>query len=188
MSCILDIDGMCMEGSVIHASFGTTKYCSFFLRGIRCSNAECLYLHNMAAPEDCFTKNEMQTRQLEFYTKTHPTKKVESSVGRSLPRRHCPTVFGVANTDYSDLLGDQKPIFTQEGVIDMDSCARILATMIAREHIACLPCSSQLDPDFLLKADDFILSMRRSRPHWDRFDWSSSVFNKHKHIWYILYY
>ena len=162
LACILEMDGAGLGGSVIHASFGTTKYCSFFLRGVHCHNAECLYLHYMADPEDCFTKTEMQTRQLEFYTKTHPTKQEPSSVKRLLPKQRCPTVFGVTHTDYSDLLGDQKPIFTQEGVIDFDSCARTLAAMIAREHIACLSCSSQLDPDFLLKADDFILSDRKS--------------------------
>ena len=178
------MDGTGLGGSVIHASFGTTKYCSFFLRGVHCHNAECLYLHYMADPEDCFTKTEMQTRQLEFYTKTHPTKQEPSSVKRLLPKQRCPTVFGITHTDYSDLLGDQKPIFTQEGVIDFDSCARTLAAMIAREHIACLSCSSQLDPDFLLKADDFILSVRK-RSHWRRFDWSFHVYNKHNNgIWY----
>ena len=179
MACILEVSGMSLEGNTIHASFGTTKYCSFFLRGVHCNNAECLYLHCMADPEDCFTKNEMQTRQLEFYAKTHPAKKAASPTEKLLQKWRCPTVFGITHTDYSELLGDQKPVFTQEGVIDFDSCARTLATMIAQEHIACLSCSSQLDPDFLLKADDFILSMRK-RAHTNRFDWSFSVCNKHK--------
>ena len=176
------MDGRCLDGSVIHASFGTTKYCSFFLRGVRCTNAECLYLHRMADPEDCFTKSEMQARQLEFYTKTHPSK-TPSPAGRALRRRPCPTVFGVADTDYSDLLGDQKPIFTREGTIHFDSFARTLATMLAQEHIACLSSSSQLDSDFLLKADDFIRSMRKQSP-CNRFDWSFVVCNKHTQIWY----
>ncbi|KAK8820851.1 hypothetical protein WA556_005165, partial [Blastocystis sp. ATCC 50177/Nand II] len=72
LSCIMACDGCVMRGSQIRASFGTTKYCNFFLRGIRCTNTDCMYLHAMAAAEDCFTKREMQTRQAEFHARTHP--------------------------------------------------------------------------------------------------------------------
>ena len=70
--CIQAVDGCCLQGSQIRASFGTTKYCNYFLRGIRCTNTDCMYLHHMADTCDCFTKKEMQTRQTEFYAKTHP--------------------------------------------------------------------------------------------------------------------
>ena len=75
-------DGCVLKGSQIRfspsssltrrASFGTTKYCNFFLRGIHCTNTECMYLHALADEEDCFTKKEMQTKQMEFYARTHP--------------------------------------------------------------------------------------------------------------------
>lgn len=61
------------------ASFGTTKYCNFFLRGIQCTNSECMYLHYMAKEEDCFTKKEMQERQSEFYNRTHPNMAARST-------------------------------------------------------------------------------------------------------------
>lgn len=54
------------------ASYGTTKYCYAFVRGQKCNNPECLYLHRVAPPEDCFTKEEMSQRQQEFYQLTHP--------------------------------------------------------------------------------------------------------------------
>ena len=82
LSCIMACDGCVLRGSQIRfatwlslkcrASFGTTKYCNFFLRGSRCTNAECMYLHSLADEEDCFTKKEMQTKQAEFYARTHP--------------------------------------------------------------------------------------------------------------------
>ena len=73
LSCITAMDGVILQGSQIRASFGTTKYCNYFLRGIRCTNDDCMYLHELADPDDCFTKKEMQTRQAEFFAKTHPT-------------------------------------------------------------------------------------------------------------------
>ena len=48
------------------------KYCFAFIRGQKCSNPDCLYLHHLAPKEDCFTKEEMTTRQHEFYQLTHP--------------------------------------------------------------------------------------------------------------------
>lgn len=40
LACIHAVDGATLEGRLLRASFGTTKYCNFFLRGIVCSNAE----------------------------------------------------------------------------------------------------------------------------------------------------
>jgi CCR4-NOT transcription complex subunit 4 len=45
---ILAIDNLEIDGHVIKASFGTTKYCNFFLRNDECYNKECLYLHSFA--------------------------------------------------------------------------------------------------------------------------------------------
>ena len=58
--------------SFIRASYGTTKYCYNFIKGQKCNNPDCLFLHTKADKEDCFTKDEMVERQLEFYRLTHP--------------------------------------------------------------------------------------------------------------------
>ena len=47
-------------------------YCFAFVRGQKCNNPDCLYLHQLAPKEDCFTKEEMSQRQQEFYQLTHP--------------------------------------------------------------------------------------------------------------------
>ena len=75
-----------MKALIHRSSFGTTKYCNFFLRGIRCTNAECMYLHQMAEDGDCFTKKEMMVKQNEFFSKTHPchSDMTEVPMGESL--------------------------------------------------------------------------------------------------------
>jgi CCR4-NOT transcription complex subunit 4 len=37
----------CNAGKPVKATFGTTKYCNSFLKGVRCQNADCLYLHDI---------------------------------------------------------------------------------------------------------------------------------------------
>jgi len=60
LSCILALDGFYLENRNIRASYGTSKYCSAFIKNVRCNNPDCTYLHEMGAPEDTFTKQEIQ--------------------------------------------------------------------------------------------------------------------------------
>lgn len=60
MSCILALDGFYMDGRNVRSSYGTSKYCSAFIKNVRCNNPECTYLHNMGHIEDTFTKQEIQ--------------------------------------------------------------------------------------------------------------------------------
>jgi len=56
---IAAIDGTWLDTKLLRASFGTTKYCSYFLRGIQCVNPECMYLHEYGHDEDTFNKEEI---------------------------------------------------------------------------------------------------------------------------------
>jgi hypothetical protein len=49
-----------MDGRNVRSSYGTSKYCSAFIKNVRCNNPECTYLHNMGHIEDTFTKQEIQ--------------------------------------------------------------------------------------------------------------------------------
>lgn len=53
------IDGTVHDGRTLRASYGTTKYCTFFLRGISCQNGGCMYLHEAGEEADSFTKEQM---------------------------------------------------------------------------------------------------------------------------------
>lgn len=60
LACILALDGFFLENRNIRASYGTSKYCSAFIKNVRCNNPDCTYLHYMGEPEDNFTKQEIQ--------------------------------------------------------------------------------------------------------------------------------
>ncbi|KAG6818217.1 hypothetical protein H0H87_000122 [Tephrocybe sp. NHM501043] len=49
------------RGDVMRASYGTTKYCMAFLRGVSCSDHSCMNLHEWGDEKDCFTKEDLTT-------------------------------------------------------------------------------------------------------------------------------
>eukprot|EP01028_Stygiella_incarcerata_P004538 TRINITY_DN2000_c0_g1_i2.p1 TRINITY_DN2000_c0_g1~~TRINITY_DN2000_c0_g1_i2.p1 ORF type:complete len:415 (-),score=133.86 TRINITY_DN2000_c0_g1_i2:38-1282(-) len=66
------VDGAYLHDKCLRASFGTTKYCSYFLRGIPCTNPECMYLHKYGDDTDTFTKEDMLVREAAFQSSIHP--------------------------------------------------------------------------------------------------------------------
>ncbi|KAI6110132.1 hypothetical protein F5141DRAFT_1064176 [Pisolithus sp. B1] len=62
--CIATVDGTPSPGGgreVMRASYGTTKYCIAFLRGLACSDSTCMNLHEWGDEKDCFTKEDLTT-------------------------------------------------------------------------------------------------------------------------------
>ena len=62
--CIAAVDGTASPGGgneVMRASYGTTKYCMAFLRGVSCSDHSCMNLHEWGDEKDCFTKEDLTT-------------------------------------------------------------------------------------------------------------------------------
>lgn len=53
---ILAIDNIVFDEHTIRASFGTTKYCTYFLKNQECSNKDCLYLHCLSDDDDIINK------------------------------------------------------------------------------------------------------------------------------------
>lgn len=47
INCILSLDETYFDNKLIRVTFGTTKYCSFFLKNKECNNSECFYLHEI---------------------------------------------------------------------------------------------------------------------------------------------
>jgi len=60
LACVLALDGFYHDGRNVRASYGTSKYCSAFIKNVRCNNPDCTYLHHMGDAEDTFTKQEIQ--------------------------------------------------------------------------------------------------------------------------------
>ncbi|VDM01801.1 unnamed protein product [Schistocephalus solidus] len=60
MRAVLTLDQSVLHGRQLRVSLGTTKYCSQFLKGQKCSKHECMYLHDLGDPKASFTKEQMQ--------------------------------------------------------------------------------------------------------------------------------
>ena len=63
---ILALDNAVIDNHVFKASYGTTKYCSNFLRNTVCLNKDCLYLHSLANESDILSRNEMNSNKKIF--------------------------------------------------------------------------------------------------------------------------
>ncbi|XP_071722610.1 uncharacterized protein [Rutidosis leptorrhynchoides] len=85
--CIQSVHGFVLEGKSLKACFGTTKYCHAWLRNVPCTNADCLYLHEVGSHEDSFTKDEI----ISAYTRnrvqqiTGATNNLQRHAGSMLP-------------------------------------------------------------------------------------------------------
>lgn len=81
--CIDAVDGSQNGERTLRAQFGTTKYCSAYLRGETCNNRNCMFLHEPGEDNDSFTRqdlsmmNSIQTQQ--------PS---QSSTSRAAPPAH----------------------------------------------------------------------------------------------------
>lgn len=59
VDAVVDLDNAVFDERRLRASYGTTKYCSAYLRNVRCNNRACFYLHERGKPEDSFTVDEL---------------------------------------------------------------------------------------------------------------------------------
>ncbi|KAF9763947.1 CCR4-NOT transcription complex subunit 4 [Nosema granulosis] len=57
--CIQEVDESLLDGKILKCTYGTTKYCSFFLKGVPCQNNDCMYLHEFRPQCDLLHKDEM---------------------------------------------------------------------------------------------------------------------------------
>lgn len=55
--CISQLDGAFLDGKSVKAAYGTTKYCSSYLREQTCPNPNCMFLHEPSDEADLFQKS-----------------------------------------------------------------------------------------------------------------------------------
>ena len=53
---ILSADCSHIDGFLIKVSYGSTKYCTHFLRNVECLNKECLFYHYIVDEKDILSK------------------------------------------------------------------------------------------------------------------------------------
>ncbi|ONM20296.1 RNA binding (RRM/RBD/RNP motifs) family protein [Zea mays] len=90
--CIQAVHNFVLEGKVLRACFGTTKYCHAWLRNMACGNPDCLYLHDVGSQEDSFTKDEI----ISAYTRTRVPQ-----MASSVSQRRTGTVLPPPGDDFS---------------------------------------------------------------------------------------
>ena len=61
---ILSLDNIKIDNHIIKASFGTTKYCSFFLKGNICTNKECVFLHKLADENNIIKRGDLNSNRI----------------------------------------------------------------------------------------------------------------------------
>jgi CCR4-NOT transcription complex subunit 4 len=62
---ILALNNLMHAGQRIHASFGTTKYCTYFLKKIECPNVpDCYFLHCLDKENEIDERDNRPTREL----------------------------------------------------------------------------------------------------------------------------
>eukprot|EP00658_Telonema_sp_P-2_P003113 TRINITY_DN11145_c0_g1_i1.p1 TRINITY_DN11145_c0_g1~~TRINITY_DN11145_c0_g1_i1.p1 ORF type:complete len:466 (-),score=112.29 TRINITY_DN11145_c0_g1_i1:83-1480(-) len=77
LEAIRALDNTMHDGHVLRCSFGTTKYCNSFLRGMECTIPDCMYLHKIQENDDTYLRAQLSKGQdsrtrAEFHDKTHP--------------------------------------------------------------------------------------------------------------------
>ena len=60
-TCIAAVDGSQNGDRVLRAQYGTTKYCSAYLRNEQCNNRECMFLHETGDDNDSFSRQDLSS-------------------------------------------------------------------------------------------------------------------------------
>ncbi|KAJ1352291.1 hypothetical protein KIN20_008592 [Parelaphostrongylus tenuis] len=71
-----------LDGRIVKASLGTTKYCSSFLRSQKCFKPDCMYLHEIADSDISFTKEDMHMGKHAEYER----KLLDTLIVRTVPQ------------------------------------------------------------------------------------------------------
>lgn len=72
-TCINAVDGSANGDRVLRAQYGTTKYCSSFLRNEQCNNRNCTFLHETGEDSESYTRSDLSSMNtLSSQRSNHP--------------------------------------------------------------------------------------------------------------------
>lgn len=93
LKAIVGVNNAALDGRLVKASLGTTKYCSSFLRSQLCYKPECMYLHEIADSDISFTKDDMHMgKHAEYEKRLIDTVLAPKSTQFSIPHTPVATV------------------------------------------------------------------------------------------------
>jgi len=105
---ILSLDNTKIDNHVIRASFGTTKYCSYYLKGIECNNKECLFLHKKADENDIIKRGDLTSNKIIFAKQHEYAEKIADIYNPEVKKKimkikRAKTIFPSPDTIYKNL-------------------------------------------------------------------------------------
>ena len=105
---ILSLDNIKIDNHVIRASFGTTKYCSYYLKGIECNNKDCLFLHKKADENDIIKRGDLTSNKIIFAKQHEYAEKIADIYNPEVKKKimkvkRAKTIFPSPDTIYKNL-------------------------------------------------------------------------------------
>ena len=111
---ILSLDNTKIDNHLIRASFGTTKYCSYYLKGIECSNKECLFLHKKADENDIIKRGDLTSNKIIFAKQHNYAEKIADIYNPEVKKKIMgmkkgkATIFPSPDSIYKNLEGNNR--------------------------------------------------------------------------------
>ena len=111
---ILSLDDNIIDNHLIRASFGTTKYCSYFLKGIECNNKECLFLHKWAGENDIIKRGDLNSNKAIFNQQHNYAKKIADIFNPEVKKRIMASKKGKTVFPSPDIIYRTNPLMEPE--------------------------------------------------------------------------
>ncbi|KAF7732829.1 transcriptional repressor proteinral negative regulator of transcription subunit 4 [Apophysomyces ossiformis] len=83
---VAGLNGSTHDGKLVRASYGTTKYCTYYLRHMACPNPNCMYLHEPGDDVDSYNKeNPTVGKHPSTSTQAYPNKRQAAASTATAP-------------------------------------------------------------------------------------------------------
>ncbi|KAF3238886.1 transcriptional repressor proteinral negative regulator of transcription subunit 4 [Orbilia oligospora] len=86
--CIAAVDGSQNGDRILRATYGTTKYCSAYLRNEHCPNKNCMFLHEQGEEVDSFTRQDLSSFNAQSSQRAAPSTSTSQSSQSTAPSHH----------------------------------------------------------------------------------------------------
>ncbi|KAK6536635.1 transcriptional repressor general negative regulator of transcription subunit 4 [Arthrobotrys megalospora] len=83
--CIAAVDGSQNGDRILRATYGTTKYCSAYLRNEHCPNKNCMFLHEQGEEVDSFTRQDLSSFNVQSSQRAGPSSQSSQSTQSTAP-------------------------------------------------------------------------------------------------------
>ena len=120
---ILALDDTVADNHLIRASFGTTKYSSFYLKNMVCTNKDCLFLHRKADESDIIKREDLNVNKNIFYEQQLYAIKIADIYNPEVKKRlllgkNKKTMFPSTDLIYqNEIVLDNEPIIKKPTII-----------------------------------------------------------------------